>query len=197
MEQHNIIDGFTYSLNRLLLPINYAVAALAQMETLRLASGYQFKAYVVPQPENPFGSSGETNYVPAYGQTEQQIRIDPGSYLYGWAFYAGSSDNTGLFHILVTDQCTETPLSSDYILASLLDISSPFTTTIHAPCLLAQPRLISDPGLVNVEIYNNSSEPIPGQLVLYTAAPRPLPPPNTLVGSNPGWHAGAGKGPQY
>jgi len=196
-----ILDGFTYSMNRLYLPISFSTAALAQMEVIRQAKGYQWKAFPVPSPEGVTPSSTvKTNWIPAYGQLEQQVKIEPGSYLYGWSFYAGGS-TPATFHINVTDACTETPLTSDYLIASLLDCSNDIghNPIIRGPALLAQPRLISEPGLVNVEIYNNSSEALPGQLVLFCAVPRPSssPSPYALSPSNPGWDPNGERGPRY
>jgi hypothetical protein len=169
------------------------------METLRLASSYQFKAYVVPTPENPSPGGGANNNpigdIPAYSQVEQQLSIDPGSYLYGWllaVITAGGANSN--FHIQVTDACTETPIFSDYALGSLFSASP--TGIQRAPFLLSQPRLISDPGLVNVEIYNNSSSTQAVQLVLFTAAPRPGPQPYAFDG-NPGFHHNGKRGPNY
>jgi hypothetical protein len=191
-----IMDGFTYSLSRLLLPISYSSAVLAQMETLRLAGKYQAKMFSVPTPANP--STSTVGAIPAYSQVEEQIRIDPGSYIYGWMFSINGtgSGTPGVCHINVTDACTETPLSSDYILASLFNLQTT-STPQRGPSLLAQPRLISEPGLVNVEIYNNSASAIQAQLALFCSAPRSNPQPYAFDG-NPGFHPGATSGrPQY
>src|SRR5271154_2348858 len=94
-----ILDGFTYSLSLLLLPINYRSAALAQMETLRLATTYQCRMYAVPTPENPAPGGTRNNnpfgYVPAYGQIEQQLSLEPGSYIYGWMFGTSNQNTRG------------------------------------------------------------------------------------------------------
>jgi hypothetical protein len=191
-----IIDGFTYSMNLPYLPINYRSAALAQMETLRLTGNYQMKMFAAPSPtgNNPGGTAIIGN-IPAFGQIEQQLSVDPGSYIYGVLCSAS------IFHVRITDACTETSLSSDYIQSSLIfqAISAPATLAAQrGPCLLAQPRLISEPGLVNIEIYNGASSSQPGQVVLFCATPRPNPPPNSFSG-NPGWHPGRQTrgGPQY
>lgn len=196
MTEPQIIDGFTYSLNLLYLPNNYRSAALSQLDPIRLTGNYQLKMFAVPSPvsTNVNGAGGGAvgiGFIPAYGQIEQQLSLDPGSYLYGWVFSALADQFN--FHILVTDACTETALSSDYILAGLFTPNNP---PFRGPCLLPQPRLISAPGLVNVEIYNNANEDQLAQLVLFCAVPRPNPPPYSFT-DNPGWHPNAERGPQY
>lgn len=169
------IDGFTYSMSQLMLPISYRAEAQAQMEILRLAKGVQWSCYVSP-PNGP---------IPAFGQIEYQVSMPAGSYIWGWSFAALTSSSNN-FHILVTDSCTETALSSDYILASLINSAS----SVRRPCILPQPRLISDPGLVNVEIYNNGSSAVLAQLALFCASPFQIPPADSLLTSNPGFHRG-------
>lgn len=200
-----IIDGFTYSMNLLYLPNNYRSAVLAQLETIRLTGNYQMKMFAAPTPvsTNVSGAgpaqSNSIGLIPAYGQVEQQLSIDPGSYFYGWMFNIIGNDVDGSnFHIRVTDACTETSLSSDYILAALVreNPSAITSTAFRGPCLLAQPRLISDPGLVNVEIYNNSPQNEYAQLTLFCATPRNVAPPYSFDG-NPGWHPNTPRGPQY
>jgi len=196
------VDGYTLSLSQLLLPISYRASALAQMEVLRKAKTFQFKAICIPGPDNP-SPGGTTNnnavgLVPAFGQIEEQVQVDPGTYLYGWMFSGALTStiaNTSLFHILVTDACSETPLMSDYV-RSVLYTNNPGNNIVRGPFLLAQPRLISDPGLINVEIYSGYSVDTYAQLVLFCSAPRAMPPADSFNG-NTGWNPGAGMGPRY
>ena len=185
-----ILDGFTHSLSQLLLPISYRAAALSQMETMRLAASFQFKAYVIPTPENPSpgGRAGNNpiGLIPAYGQVEQQVSMDPGSYIYGWMFAVTTDVGiSSYFHIRITDACTETALASDYAIA-LFFHSPPIPEICLVVSLLPQPRIISDPGLINVEIYNDYKSDLEAQLVLYCASPRPAPnrSPSTTPGSS-------------
>jgi hypothetical protein len=200
MLEPQIVDGFTYSMNLLLLPINYRSAVMAQMETIRLTGNYQHKMFAVPSPTgNDPTAANVIGLIPAYGQTEQQLSLDPGTYIWGWMFGVGIGETAESFHIRVTDACTETALSSDYIFAQLLFEAIVGSATLAAqrgPCLLPQPRLISEPGLVNVEIYNNGSVAASAQLVLFCATPRSGPQPYAFNG-NPGWHPNTPRGPQY
>lgn len=151
-------DAFILSMSQLLLPTSYRAHVLAEMEVLRLARGYQVKMYEAPPV------SGQI--IPAFSQLEHQLSVDPGSYLWGWTFSV-LSGSSGPFHILVTDACTETALSADYFVSQMLDC----TAANRWPALIAHPRLISDPGQVNVEIYNGSNAAVICQLVLFTACP--------------------------
>ena len=194
-----ILDGFTHSLSQLLLPISYRAAALSQMETMRLAASFQFKAYVIPTPENPSpgGVAGNNpiGLIPAYGQVEQQVSMDPGSYIYGWMFAVTTDVGiSGYFHIRITDACTETSLASDYAIAILFSTNP--GDLPRGPFLLPQPRIISDPGLINVEIYNDYASDLEAQLVLYCASPRPGAQPFAFD-NNPGFHPSSQRGPQY
>ena len=162
--EHDIVDGFTYSMSLALLPTSYRAHCLAQMETLRRAKGYTARWYTAP--------NNNDEPISNFSQAKYQINITPGSYLWGIsAWFAGDHDGD-IVHILITDACSETQLSSDYELASLFLTGK--TTIRAAPALLPQPRLISEPGLVNIEVYlgavaTGSSESV--QILLFTAEP--------------------------
>lgn len=177
----DIVDGFVLSMSQLYLPISYRANCLAQMEVLRKANGYQFMAQTAPS------QAPET--IPAFGQIEEQWTVEPGSYLWGWSLALVNNNidivNSGSIHVLITDACTETALSSDYILAANISSKRPLFNVAapRNPFLLPQPRLISDPGKLNVEIYNNGGDISEGgpsevqvQLICFFAQPI-MPPP--------------------
>lgn len=151
-----ILDGFTYSASMLYLSTTYRASALAQMEVLRRAKGYRARWYLVPDDLH--------DPIPAYDQIEQQINVPPGSYLWGIAFSIPTELNDSLVttvcHIQVTDACTETALFSDYVNHFNVQSLNPAVGAMNRrnPMLLAQPALIGQPGLVDVEIYNGSTD---------------------------------------
>jgi hypothetical protein len=143
---------------------------MADMEVLRLARGYRTRHYIVPETgENP---------VLAYNQLEYQVRVEPGSYFWGLSFSAPAAINGDLedaeqyFHIQITDACTETALFSDYVRGTTL---TPQLEAGFRHPMLIEPRLVGNPGQLNVEIYNRYSADLLCQLVLFIAEPM-LPP---------------------
>lgn len=169
----DLFDGFTLSTSLALLSTSYRAHAQAQMEVLRRARGYRFAAWSAPSMAEPTAAATTpAKTVPAYSQIEEQWSIPAGSYLWGWAFSVLSGAE-GNFYIQITDACTETALFADYVNGAIF---TPGASPVRGPSLLSSPRLISDPGKVNVEIYNNTSIDINAQFVGYFAIPIPLPP---------------------
>jgi hypothetical protein len=161
----NIVDGFTLSTTLRLLPTLYRAHMYAQMEVLRKAGAYKARYYTAPDTL--------IEPIPAYGQLETQVRAIPGTYVWGLGLYLGISLNSpDPIRIQITDTSTEIPLFSDYIQAILLQPGG----SSRAPSLLAQPRLITEPGQLNVEMYNDNADPATVQLVLYCAEPIPANP---------------------
>lgn len=171
MSERPIVDGFTYSASMLYLPTTYRVLALAQMEVLRRANSYRARQWCCP--------SSLQDPIAAYDQNEYQIQVTAGSYLWGLTFTAPSTLNEELenaasyAHIQITDACTETPLFSDYVRGEILQPST--ANTARNPLVLAQPLLIGEPGLLNVEIYNRADQELNCQLVLFFAEPKVTP----------------------
>jgi hypothetical protein len=151
-----LLDGFILSASQLYLPIIYRASALAQMEVLRRSRGYRTRWYLVPDDlEDP---------IPAYGQVELQINVPPGSYLWGLAFTIptrlNDSLSTTVCHVQITDACTETAIFSDYVMEQNVVSLVPGNggQNRRNPMILAQPALIGQPGLVDVEIFNGSTD---------------------------------------
>ncbi len=164
-----IVDGFSYNTSLLYLPNRYGPNALAQMDVLRRAANYRARWFVIPddidQPISPY----DTLYY--------QINVAAGSYLFGYMFASISavdSSNapaeTTASDILieVVDSCTGIPLFQDF--ASGGGCHSDFSSRM-LPILLTQPRLILEPGLVNVQVSNRTGNTITCQLLLCFAEP--------------------------
>jgi hypothetical protein len=154
----DIVDSFTYSTTLRLIQTSFRANVLAQMEILRRAKAYKARYYTAPDDL--------VEPIPAYGQIETQIRAIAGTYIWGLSVYQ-SAVNSNLVKVQVVDTSTEIRLFVDYIQAALLSQS----TGIRWPMLLSQPRLISEPGQINVEIYNDNATEATVQMVLYCAEP--------------------------
>lgn len=164
MEPDNqLVDGFLYSASLLYLPTVYRASALAQMEVLRRARAYRTRWYLAPEDyEQP---------IPAFSQNEYQVQVMPGTYIWGMTFSAPFGEvelASSFIHVQVTDACTETPLFSDYLKGVNLE---PIPGNDQQEPFLIMPRLIGEPGLINVELYNGASEDIRCQLALLVAEP--------------------------
>lgn len=159
-------DSFTLSTTLRLLQTSYRAQVLAQIELLRKARAYKARYYTTPDTL--------VEPIPAYGQIETQVRAVPGTYVWGISFYA-STETPDPIRVQITDTSTEVRFFVDYLRGNLLQQA----TNQRAPMLLPQPRLIPEPGQLNVEMYNDNSEDVIAQLVLYCAEPV-LPNPDML-----------------
>jgi hypothetical protein len=174
-----IVDGFVYSASLLYLPTTFRASVYSQMEVLRRAKGYRSRDFLVPEDV--------IQPVPAYSQVEYQIQAQPGSYVWGLILTAPTVlNNVGevreenfeqFLHVQITDNCTETPFFSDYVRGlNLTPVTGP---GLRHPSLLTQPRIIGEPGTLNVEVYNNFSSQIFCQLAIMCA--EPCVPPESMV----------------
>jgi hypothetical protein len=179
------MDGFTLSASRVYLPTTFSASALAGLEVLRRAKAYRAREYCIP--------NNLLTPIPAYSQVEEQVHVEPGSYLWGVGFSIPGipGNDTAYFgdiysrvHWQVTDACTETALLSDYAFGFQAQQVTPATGQWNRrnPMILAQPVLVGAPGLLDVEIYNkavtdNSGSPTTTgvdlfcQLILFFAEP--------------------------
>jgi hypothetical protein len=180
--EHMVVDGFCYDLTTAYLPCRYVPMALGQLEALRKAGQYRARLY--PVPEELLAP------IPPYDTVEQQVRIVPGSYLYGWTISARVTGGGVMYYdtpinilIRMTEGATGIPLMGDFLYATNMGglVAIPAFTPVGAgvPTLMTEPRLIVEPGWINVEITNNSQVAVPGppvvfsgiQIVLYCAEP--------------------------
>lgn len=164
----DIVDGFMLSASQLYLPINYRAHALAQMEILRRAAAYRCREYTVPNKLQ--------TVIPAFSQVEQQVAVNPGSYVWAISFASlpvGPVDESSFIFIQITDACTEVPFFSDYIRATQYKPTPAATgnSVTRNPPLLSPPRLIGEPGHLDVEIYNTFSSDVTCQVNISVAEP--------------------------
>lgn len=168
---NQIVDGFTYNNFFRELPVRLYEAQLGQMDVLRRANNYRPRWYVAPDNLN--------DPITAYETFEMQIRITPRSYLWGFTFF--SFDAAGGYEpqfggdvlVSVTEACNGVAMFSEFATAAGLQglQRRGSNTGVNNPNLLMQPRLILEPGLVNVEISNRLGTDQYCQLVLFCAEP--------------------------
>ena len=159
-----IVDGFSYNDQLIFLPGRYFPMALQELDTLRRAANFRPREWCIPdnfnEPIQPF----DTFYY--------QIEVAGGSYLWGYNFVSlsainpdgGPAETTSAdLLIQLTDSCTGVPLFQDFVNGS--GCSSNGNARCF-PILLTRPRLILDPGLINVELSNKTANKITCQLRL-------------------------------
>lgn len=163
------VDGFTLNPTILLWPYAYTAGALAQMEVLRRANTYRPRIYAVPDDFN--------QPLDAYQTLEYQIKVAAGSYVWGVMFHQYSAgwlqqDPTGVV-VQITDACTGIPFYSEFAQPKGISgyDSTPYPGLASMPQLLTQPRLILEPGDINVELCNVGSTTQRCQLLIFTAEP--------------------------
>lgn len=162
-----VVDGFSYNTMLLWQYCRFFPNALAQLDVLRRAVNYRTRWWCIPddidQPIQPY----DTLYF--------QCEVSGGSYLHSWNFAvvkalnpAGAPTEVTASDILiqVSDACTGIPLFQDFTNGGGWHSNS---SARMFPILLTQPRLILEPGLVNVEISNRTGNTITCQLLLHFA----------------------------
>jgi hypothetical protein len=168
----SIIDGFTLNPAIRYRPGYYMANSLGSLDVLRRANTYRPKWYVAPPDED--------STIPAYQTIQYQFRLNPRSYVWGIIvnqfgvvapFAQIDADDVW---VQITDSCTGIALFSDFVRGKAfqtLQATPADERNAMLPYLLTQPRLVLEPGLLNVELANTSSGIIRPQLVLFTAEP--------------------------
>lgn len=146
-----VIDGLSYQLMTPMLPNRYLPAAMGQLEAIRKAGAYRSRWYVCPEDSRQI--------IAAYDTVEQQVRIVSGSWLYG--LMLSQADPVTLAYVppsnltlRLTEGATGIGFSDDYVCALAFAGSAAQYKWPGRPYLLSQPRLIVEPGFLNVEISN-------------------------------------------
>lgn len=172
-ELEQIVDGFSYDLNLRFLPERYRASAVKQLEFLRRANNYRPRMYVVPDPFNV--------PIQPYLTQEYQFRVTPGSLI--WAVLANAYDPSSHYAqvsakdllVQVTDSCTGVKFFSDFTTAATFQApqmrAAADTNFGVEPFILTEPRLIGDPGHINVEISNALGVAQYIQFTLFSAEP--------------------------
>lgn len=164
-----VIDGFSYNCNNLPLANRYWPNALAQLDVLRRAANYRARWWVVPDPQN--------NPIAPYDTLYYQLNVSGGTYLWGYVFNSISATDANGSPVATTasdlcvqavDSCTGIPLFMDFANGNGCNTSG---ASGNVPILLTQPRLILDPGLVNIQIANRTGNSINCQWLLLFAEP--------------------------
>lgn len=159
-----VTDGFMYDSKLLPVLYQYRTTAVSQMEVLRRAGGFQCQWIVVPE------ESAEV--VEAYGQTEYQATITPGSWVWGAALKmtVGGSNLPQTVHVHIEDEGSRQYWQSDY------ETGNGFTLFGRAaddrgkmPIMFSQPIAVTPPGKLNVRLANENAVDASVQLVLNVA----------------------------
>jgi hypothetical protein len=171
----NIVDGFCYDLFLRPSPTEYYTLAAGQMEVFRRAQSYRPRWYTVPDADQVMDLA-------AYQTVEEQVRILAGSFL--WGISASVLDPNTLMQVnpasrlavKITEGGTGIPLTWDFISAYQYWAKRPYAAVArafpHRPILLSQPRLILEPGYLNVEMANTTTgNLIKAQLLLLAMEP--------------------------
>jgi hypothetical protein len=170
-ETSPLMDGFLYNpALRFATPYDYYPTALGGLEILRRTALYRPRWYVIPDSIN--------QPIAAYDTLEYQVSLTAGSYLWGYQFTQLVLEQSTFVVVAgddmlvqITDACTGIPLFSDFVIDFGLLVPSGNALGRPIPNLLPAPRLVLEPGLLNVEIANRSSGSITCQLLLLTAEP--------------------------
>jgi hypothetical protein len=173
--QSSVIDGFSYSLYRIYSPFWYEANALGQLEALRKSGRYRSREYCVPEDPNEL--------IQGYDSTEIQVKIVPGSFLFGWryaSYDSGQLGNGGQILVKMVEGGTGIPFSQEFIYAGNMGSQIQFGPNRPGqPILMTQPRLITAPGWISVEFANSSPDPSTCQLILMCAEPCEVVEPKT------------------
>lgn len=169
-----VIDGFMYNPAICYWPNTYNPLALTNtgMEILRRANLLRARQYALPDTQGSPIRPRETY--------EIQIQVTAGSYIWGLQFVeyhendeevlVPASADRGMFNIV--DGCTGVAVVSDFVFGKGVgSYGTQGARSMVTPFILPQPRIITSPGLVNVEIANTSDEDLTCQLVIFTAEP--------------------------
>ena len=172
-EQYPVVDGFLYNPAIRYTGSKYFALALSQLEILRRANLYNPRWWVVPDDL--------TQPVAAYDTLEYQLKVEGGSYLWGLQYneYTVEEGHWSIstpsnILIEVTDSCTGIPLFNDFAGGSAYSTYKAPSSDLRGaptPILLPQPKLILEPGLVDVELANKGGNSVYCQLLLLFAQP--------------------------
>jgi hypothetical protein len=147
-----IIDGFLFN-TRLKCNLQFLPMALDQYEPLRRAGA--FKTWILTVPEDP-----QSSPIPAFDAFEYQTRCKPGSTYWAYSLIGAA----GSFSVQITDSCTDVPLFSEVILST--------GDSNAVQCPLPRLLIVPEPGLLNVQICNLTSENVTGvQFILWGGQP--------------------------
>lgn len=170
MEQPQPVDGFTLDPLVRPLPQTYPALSLSAIDLLRQASNYRPRWYVVPV------RAGDPPVVLAARQTyECQLQIVAGSWWWGWQAdvpLLGALNRP--FGFNVTEESTGRRFASDLARVNAAGaFGLPFTGwgLKHPINFLAEPWLVLEPGLLNVELYSVLTIDITPQFILMFAEP--------------------------
>lgn len=166
----SIADGFTLHPGMIETPGRYEPMAIAQLELIRKAATY--RPYWVRLPE-----VGES--VKAYGSYSYQVHLKPGSWLCGLQLTVLNvsdqpelSVNSSVLSIQITETFSGAQLFSEHSRTQPLCNQAWFGDTSRLQFfLLSEPKVVVEPGDLDVEVCNLTDLDRNWQLLLLTAEP--------------------------
>lgn len=163
-----VADGFTLGQIFRPLPQRALPYSLGQMDILRRASAYRPKWFALPENMYPLYAT-PTVVVPAYGHWFGQIRVVPGSYLWGFAGHIPES-LLGKLWLKVSESKVDVDLFQDLVGTSFTNTQLSTLTPTPVYHVLPFPRVIMGHGLVDVDIANSGASDASGfQIMLMFA----------------------------
>lgn len=161
-----VVDGFTLDQGFTETPWTYPALVTGQLEVLRRAVNLRPRWYQFPTVD-PTVAAFPT--LGLRGNFEKQIRVEPGSWLWGYAA-------TGTFSFSVWEEETGRRFAFDFLRAqnAVAGLMTGVPGVRSRMAVLGEPWVILEPGLLNVELY--AVEPAPPavtaqELVLWFAEP--------------------------
>jgi hypothetical protein len=152
------VDGFTLDCKFRIMPGLSGALLLGQLDLLRRGRNFRPRWFAFPHP----AASSVVPVLAAREAFEEQFRVEPGSWWWGWKCSSSS------VAIQITEEETGRKFCSDFQVPNY-HRSAPGTW--FSPNLLTEPWLILDPGLLNVEMHSTSDSQITVQLVLMFSEP--------------------------
>jgi len=153
-----IQDGFQLQHRYVPLTNTFDVLCVDQLRTVRLANG--LRPYHLPLP-----TAGTT--IAPFETFQRQFSVPAGSWLLG--FVTSGADIGSLNRRMsIKDSCTGLPLFSDFIGGRALYTGAETPLGVQ---LLAAPRLIGDPGTIDIEITQIADATVSIYVVLLFATP--------------------------
>jgi hypothetical protein len=168
-----IADGFTLHPGMIEIPGRYEPMAIAQLELLRRSKTY--RPYWVRVPEG-------SQTVGAFGSFQYQVHLKPGSWLYGLQLTVLDvldqpvlSMNSAVLSIQITETYSGAQLFSEHSRTQPLCNQCWFGDTSRLQFFpLAEPKVIIDPGDLDIDVCNLTDLARKWELILFTAEPYEL-----------------------
>lgn len=166
----NIADGFTLHPGMIELPGRYEPMAIAQLELIRRAKTYRPYWMLVPESSKTIG---------AYDNYSYQVHLKPGSWLCGLQLTVLDvldqpelAMSGAILSVQITETFSGAQLFSEHSRTQPLCNQAWFGDASHLQFfLLSEPKVVVEPGDLDIEVCNLTDLGRKWQLMLLTAEP--------------------------